>query len=119
MTGLLVVLLGGAAGAVLRAEVVRLLGQPGRLPVGVAVVNLVGAFLLGMVVGAADRMPDLLVLALGTGLLGAFTTYSTWAAELLGLWRTGRRGQAWVFGAGQLLVGVLLADAGLRLGGLL
>jgi CrcB protein len=55
-------------------------GRLGRsFPWGTLAVNISGALLLGVLVGAtldddADRL-------LGTGLLGAFTTFSTWALE--------------------------------------
>jgi len=51
----------------------------GRFPWGTLAVNLSGAFALGVLVGAAVE-GDGLRLA-GTGLLGAYTTFSTWMFE--------------------------------------
>ena len=51
----------------------------GRLPWGTLAVNLTGALALGVLVGAAVS-GDALRLA-GTGLLGAYTTFSTWMLE--------------------------------------
>ncbi|MEX2197020.1 MAG: fluoride efflux transporter CrcB [Thermoleophilaceae bacterium] len=48
-------------------------------PAGTLVVNLTGAFVLGLLVGAALD-GDALVLA-GTGLIGSYTTFSTWMLE--------------------------------------
>lgn len=114
----LVVLLGGAVGAVIRAQLaVALAGvRPGRLPVGIAVANLTGAFALGLLTGTADRLPVLVVLGVGTGLLGALTTYSTWAVDTVVLWRSGGRRVAVLNSVGGLLIGILLAGAGLWIG---
>ena len=48
------------------------------VPLGSWVVNVVGSFLLGMVVGA---VPGQTGLVLGTGFLGGFTTFSTFTLE--------------------------------------
>ena len=88
-----------------------------RFPAGTLVVNLSGALLLGVLVGAA-LTPDALRLA-GTGLLGAYTTFSTWVFESH---RLGEDGQARV-GAANVLVsltlGLAVAWLGRELGGLL
>ena len=71
----------GALGALARYETGRLLWMRFglRAPWGVLTVNLVGAFLLGLLAGAHPS--DVLVIALGTGFLGSFTTFSTWMVE--------------------------------------
>jgi fluoride exporter len=50
-----------------------------RFPFGTLAVNLSGSLLLGVLVGAAVRGDAYEVI--GTGLLGAYTTFSTWAFE--------------------------------------
>jgi CrcB protein len=90
----LVVLLGigllGGAGAIgrflLDAAVTARAG--GRFPWGTLAVNLSGALALGVLVGAAAS-GDGLRLA-GTGLLGAYTTFSTWVFESHRLAEDGR-----------------------------
>jgi fluoride exporter len=71
----------GAAGALARflldGAVGRRLG--GGFPFGTLIVNATGAFVLGVLVGAALG-GDAYRLA-GTGLLGAYTTFSTWMLE--------------------------------------
>jgi CrcB protein len=78
---LLVVAAGGALGSLARYAVAVALphGRSG-LPVGTLLVNLAGCFLLGLLVGAR---PDARWLRpfLGTGVLGGFTTFSTFALE--------------------------------------
>lgn len=51
----------------------------GRFPFGTLAVNLSGAFVLGLFVGAALGGDGYRIL--GTGLIGGYTTYSTWALE--------------------------------------
>lgn len=84
MTALLAIALGGAVGAAGRYLTDRVArarwGDP--LLWGTVVVNLVGCFVLGLVLGwDGGRLPPELVLALQVGLCGAFTTYSTFAVE--------------------------------------
>jgi CrcB protein len=71
-----VALLGGL-GAVARVVLTRTWGGPGR---GTLAVNLVGSSAVGLLVGAGVGGDALLLL--GGGLLGAFTTFSTWVAEV-------------------------------------
>lgn len=81
----LVVVLGvgliGGVGAIARFMLDgAVAGRVGReFPYGTLLVNVLGAFALGVLVGAALD-PDAYRL-LGTGLIGAFTTFSTWALE--------------------------------------
>lgn len=72
----------GGAGAVLRVLVTHAVATHGRRPVavGTLVVNLSGAFLLG-VLTAHDAGDDLRLLA-GTALLGSYTTFSTWMIDV-------------------------------------
>lgn len=51
----------------------------GGFPWGTLAVNLSGSFALGLLVGASISGAALLLL--GTGLLGAYTTFSTWMLE--------------------------------------
>jgi CrcB protein len=84
------------------------------LPVGILAVNLSGAFLLGVVVGAAVRDDAYRLVA--TGLLGAYTTFSTWMFDSDRLAREGRRTAAALYLAGSLLLGLLAVWLGRELG---
>ncbi len=69
--------LGAIARFLLDGAVAARLGR--RFPFGTLAVNLTGAFALGLLVGAALTATRLLLA--GTGLLGAYTTFSTWVLE--------------------------------------
>ncbi|MDY6817149.1 MAG: fluoride efflux transporter CrcB [Halobacteriales archaeon] len=79
---------GGALGALLRYWVTDRLPAD-RFPVGTLTVNVLGSFALGVLtfLGADSE----LVLFLGTGACGSFTTYSSFAFETVRLWETGDR----------------------------
>ncbi|MEF8806689.1 fluoride efflux transporter FluC [Natronomonas sp.] len=80
------VALGGFAGALCRHAVSVALSE--TFPWGTLAVNVVGAFLLGLVVyetAASGRIPDAARLLLSTGFLSSFTTYSTFAWETVAL----------------------------------
>lgn len=106
----------GAAGAFARYETGRLMGERFglRAPWGVLAVNLVGAFLLGLLVGAHPS--SVVVIALGTGFLGSFTTFSTWMVESDALMVTGRWNAALLNIAGPLVGGLMLVAAGFAAG---
>lgn len=71
----------GGAGAVARFVVDTLIAEAvgDTFPLGTFVINLSGAFLLGLLSGLAVS-GDELVLA-GTATLGSYTTFSTWMLE--------------------------------------
>ncbi len=81
----LLLAVGGSLGALSRYGVAgvaqRVTGS--TMPVGTAVVNLAGAFLLGLVAGRAD--PSSAATILVVGFTGGFTTFSTWMVESLRL----------------------------------
>lgn len=114
--------LAGSVGALARFEVsVRVQRRTGgRRPWGTAVVNVSGAFLLGLVVAflAAGEPPDWLA-GLAIGFFGGYTTFSTWMAESLALMREGRRAAWWLTAnlGGMLALGVAGLGLGLAIGG--
>ena len=81
MTIWLGVFLVGGVGAVCRLLVDRAVSRRARpgFPVGTLVVNVSGAWLLGLL-GAMTLSPDEALLA-GTAFVGAYTTFSTWMLE--------------------------------------
>jgi CrcB protein len=84
-------------------------------PWGTAVVNAIGAFVIGVAVGV-DASPT--VTRSVAGAVAGFTTFSTWMVEAAALWVEGRGGhvRAVVDVAVPLVAGVGLTVAGLALG---
>jgi CrcB protein len=89
----------------------------GSFPFGTFVVNLSGAFVLGMLVGLV--LSDDSYRLLGTGLIGGYTTFSTWALESHRLGEDGALRIGATNFAASLVLGVLAACAGRALGGAL
>ena len=83
-----VVALGGSLGATARYTLGQAVVPAGGWPLGTLAVNLLGAFLLGVLLeglvrrGEESHRGRLLRLGLGTGVLGGFTTFSSLALEL-------------------------------------
>ena len=86
----------GSVGALARYELSRVLHhRTERGGVPTLVVNVIGAILLGCLVGIHARAPmelDLLA-ALNVGFLGGFTTFSTWMVDVVALAQNGHRGR--------------------------
>ena len=107
MTRFLWICLGGAAGTgarYLMSGWVQRLG--GSFPYGTLAVNLLGSFLLGVLMQVAlttNLLSPTLRLALTAGVLGGFTTYSTFNYETLQFFQDG----AWLFGTLNVLATVL------------
>lgn len=116
---------GGAVGAVLRyLAAVRWLGvaEMPAWPWATFFVNCSGAMLFGFLavwLAASTAVSDNLRLALMTGLLGAFTTYSTFAFEMVRMLELRAWGLAIGYGIGTMAACVTLAGLGLWLGRLL
>ncbi len=114
----------GAAGAVgalaryhLQSLVHRLYGGP--FPLGTFVVNISGCFVLGLLVSALTERFTLsadLRAALTVGLLGAYTTFSTFALETVGLGEAEKLGVAFLNVVLSVVVGLVAVRIGIGLG---
>lgn len=100
MEKILLIGVGGFAGSILRyvlSGVVQQWSGTASFPVGTLAVNLFGCFLIGLgsqlVEARAAFSPELRIL-LFAGLLGGFTTFSTFGNESLNLLRNGGTGWA-------------------------
>ena len=108
---------GGALGSVARylfsTAILRVTGS--LLPIGTFGVNLVGCVLFGAIAGAAEQRvqlaPDLRMFLL-VGVLGGFTTFSSFAFESVSLLRDGQFVAAAVNIVGQVLAGLIGLWAG-------
>lgn len=99
-TSVLAIFLGGAMGGLARAWLSAKVVEP----LGILLVNVSGSFALGLLAGFAVQA-SLLWLVLATGVLGAFTTVSSFALLCVQMWGAGAKVQA----AGYVVASVLLS----------
>jgi CrcB protein len=116
----LAVAIGGCIGGPLRYAAAQLFpDQPGEIPWAIFVVNVMGAALLGLllvlVLESGWSRPYVREFA-GVGVLGSFTTFSTWMLQSENLIEESHPQLAVAYLAGSLIVGLLAAIAGLTLG---
>ena len=103
------VALGGAIGATLRwltgLLTLRVLGQ--GFPWGTVTVNILGSFLMGvLVVALAERGGLRAAPFLMTGLLGGFTTFSAFSLDAVALVERGQTALAAAYVGGSVIVGL-------------
>jgi len=112
--------LGGALGALVRWAVsVALPHSPGTWPGSTLLVNLLGCLLIGALLAVLlARFPHSPWLRpfLAVGVLGGFTTYSTFAVDVVRLTGTGHQALAVAYVLASVLGGVLAVVAGLVVG---
>lgn len=114
--------MGGTAGTLARFGLAEVLPAPGGLPLGILLINVTGAFALGVLLEAlARRGPDVgrrraLRLVLGTGFLGGFTTYSALAVDTSLLVSGGRLLAGLGYLAVSVLMGLVATAAGIAVG---
>ncbi|MDQ0317152.1 fluoride efflux transporter CrcB [Amorphus orientalis] len=122
MRELLLIVLGGGVGAGLRHLVgvaaIRLMG-PG-FPWGTLTVNVVGSFVMGVLVALLAKFgPDIAAreirLFVGVGLLGGFTTFSSFSLDAANLMENGQSHIALAYVLVSVGVGIMALFAGLGL----
>ena len=119
-TQLALVFLGGGIGASMRwllsASAVRFLGT--AFPAGTFAVNLIGCFLMGLVVeywSCRLGLSENLRLFLTTGLLGGFTTFSSFELEAVLLGERGALALSVFYALGSLVLGLGAVVGGIAL----
>lgn len=112
---------GGGLGAGIRYLVDGLVmrGRKNAFPAGILVVNITGAFALGLLTGLGTALGPAWLVILGGGLLGGYTTFSTVSVEAVLLAQHRRRDWAWVNLLGTFALAAIAAGLGLMIGGLL
>lgn len=112
----LLVGLGGAVGATLRYAVGQALADADApFPAATLAVNGLGTFALGLLTFAGADEAALRLF--GTGVCGAFTTFSSFSVETVRAWESGKRRLAAAYAFGTLLLaGAALAAAALLVG---
>jgi CrcB protein len=101
----------GAVGAWARFYVAARVAarRPSTFPWGTFTVNLTGGFALGVITGFAVKGAALVIF--GGGLLGGYTTFSTWMVEAQRLGEDGDW-RMWLYLAASMLVGAAATLAG-------
>jgi CrcB protein len=117
------VAVGGAAGSVLRYQLGRwaahLAGPANTFPWGTLAINIIGSLLMGALLGWLARgtsgaaQGESLRLLVGVGLLGGFTTFSAFSAELVTMMHRGQAGLAAGYAAASLIAGMAAVIIGL------
>ncbi len=117
MYHLVLVAAGGAIGASLRhlsnLAAFRLIGP--NFPFGTAFVNISGSFLMGIVMEIVARRfgaSNELRLFLAVGLLGGFTTFSSFSLDAVALYERGALGLAAFYVIGSVVAGIAALFAG-------
>ena len=92
MKDLLMVGIGGFAGSILRYKIGTFVSAKTTtsFPWGTFCVNMIGAFLIGLLISSTLKSQQAAMLLLVTGFCGGFTTFSTFALENLKLLQSGQ-----------------------------
>lgn len=102
---------GGVVGSGVRWVLVETLGTHGSFPWWTLLVNVLGCFALGLLLGTDEDTR----LALGVGVCGGLTTFSTLSVEIASLLDRGSVGTAASYLAASLAAGVVAVVIGWRL----
>ena len=119
MSEILLVSVGGFFGAISRFAVSKHIQNRNKssFPVGTLIVNLIGAFLLGLLIGI--QIKGELYSLFGTGFMGAFTTFSTLMLESEQLKAAEKNKLFYSYIGCSYLIGIFLAFCGLMIGKML
>ena len=110
----LYIFLGGGLGALARWAMTQIITSQ-TFPWAILCCNLVGSFTIGFCYGFIPK-PTLWQIGFTTGLLGGFTTFSTFSLDTVKLIEQGQYLLAALNGVGSLLLGVFVAWGGYYLG---
>lgn len=118
-----VVFAGGCLGTLARYSLVLALPVSGGWPFATFIANLLGAFVLGALLeglmryGNDEGMARLVRLGLGTGFIGAFTTYSSFAVETILFIQGHHPSLAIAYAAASIVGGTVMSTLGIHVAG--
>jgi len=112
------VALGGAFGAVARFSLGNMISDAlgTDFPYSILIVNVLGSFLMGVgfeLLVENNAVPAIWRSLLLVGFLGAFTTFSTFSSQVLGLLETGRIAYALIYILSSVCLSVLAVAVGI------
>lgn len=104
---IIIVGIGGIFGGILRFIIGRTLAEKANtnFPIATFVINITGAFLLGVLTSL--NISENTYLLLGEGFLGAYTTFSTFMYEGLNLFKNDKNKNAIVYILGSVFLGLV------------
>jgi fluoride exporter len=114
----LAVAIGGFLGACARYLVTEGLGTLHGFPIATLLINLCGSFSLAWLYTITmERLPihPHVRAGIGTGFIGAFTTFSTLNVDLWSLWKNGLWGWFGLYAVASYIGGILVSVAGYAL----
>jgi|SRR3954464_727388 len=116
----LMIAIGGALGSVARYAAVGYLTPMlnYRFPFGTFIVNISGSFLIGVayvVLVEKAVVPSEWRLFFITGILGGYTTFSSFSLEVLQTWQEGHPLNSMLYATGSVFLGLLFAYIGMQL----
>jgi CrcB protein len=124
LKNLILVASGGAIGSCLRYGLAVLFRSNGnfssQFPWSTFSVNLIGCLVLGIVVGVVMKSTDdifnsSLLLFLGIGMMGGFTTFSSFSVDTIKLFQQGYNAIALTYVLSSNLLGIALGYFGLKI----
>ena len=105
--GYIMVGIGGALGSLARFSLGRIVSEKARtaFPLGTFIINITGAFLLGIV--STIGLNGNIYILLADGFLGAYTTFSTFMYEGFNLFQDNEKMNAFTYILGSLIIGIV------------
>lgn len=116
----LMIAIGGALGSMARFAAVTYLTPllNYRFPIGTFLVNITGSFLIGVayvIIVEKQLIPAEWRLFFITGILGGFTTFSSFSLEVLQTWQEGHVAISLFYAVSSVVLGLLFALWGMQL----
>ena len=110
----MLIALGGFFGAISRFIISQNYSKNTVIPVSTLTVNLIGSLLLGILTGL--KLQSNVTLLLGTGFLGAFTTFSTLSFEMVKMMQSKQKNKCIIYLFSTYVGGISIAYIGFLIG---
>lgn len=113
---IILICVGGAFGSLARFQLGKVISEKSEttFPIGTLIINITGAILLGLV--SSLNISKNIYQLLGTGFLGAYTTFSTFMYEGFNLFQKNEKINAFIYILGSIFLGIVGYVIGFELG---
>ena len=115
---LVLVFIGGGLGSMLRFLISRINYSNLNFPIGTLFVNILGSFLIGLIIGyglKSNHLNNPEFIFLTTGFCGGFTTFSAFSAESLEMLNSGSYNNFFIYSSLTIILGILFSFLGFSL----